>query len=234
VSRVEVRARLVGLADTYRLPPGTAGRLEALLRVLASDPAAPTTVRDPAAAVDVHIADSLAGLELEEVRAAQTAADLGAGAGFPGLVLAAALPDAQWSLVESVGRKCAFIRRAAAASGIAVEVVHARAEAWPAGVGRNDLVTTRALASLSVLVEYAAPLLREGGALVAWKGRRDAAEEAAGIAAAGIVGLEARDVIPVAPYEGSISLHLHLYLKVRSTPNRFPRRPGMAAKRPLA
>ena len=74
--------------------------IERLLDLLERDDTAPTTVRDRAQARDVHIADSLSGLELPAVRDARRVADLGAGAGFPGLVLAAALPDAHVALVE--------------------------------------------------------------------------------------------------------------------------------------
>jgi len=95
-------------------------------------------------------------------------------------------------------------------------------------------VTARALASMPVLLEYAAPLLRQGGALVAWKGARDPDEERSAERAAREVGMQRGDVVPVTPYEGSRNRHLHLYLKVRKTPDRFPRRPGVAAKRPLA
>ena len=87
-------------------------------------------------------------------------------------------------------------------------------------------MTARAVAPLPVLVEYAAPLLAEGGALVAWKGRRDAAEEADGDAAAAATGLAAGERAPVRPWDGAEHLHLHLYLKVGSTPNRYPRRAG--------
>jgi 16S rRNA (guanine527-N7)-methyltransferase len=208
--------------------------IERLLDLLERDDGAPTTVRDRAEALDVHIADSLSGLELPAVRDARRIADLGAGAGFPGLVLAAALPEAHVSLVESVGRKCAWLERAVAEMGLSnVDVVNARAEVWPAGLGRHDLVTARALASLNVLVEYAAPLLAEGGALVAWKGRRDPAEEADGAAAAATLGMQQRDVVRVQPFPSARDRHLYLYLKVGPTPNGYPRRPGMASKRPL-
>jgi 16S rRNA (guanine527-N7)-methyltransferase len=85
-----------------------------------------------------------------------------------------------------------------------------------------------------VLVEYAAPLLRPGGAFVAWKGARDSQEEDAGSAAAEVVGLRPVEVLPVRPFAAARDLNLHLYLKDRKTPQRFPRRPGVAAKRPLA
>jgi 16S rRNA (guanine527-N7)-methyltransferase len=216
------------------LTPEATAAIERLLDLVANEPAAPTTVRDRAEAVDVHVADSLSGLELAAVRGARRIADLGAGAGFPGLVLAAALPDARVTLVESVKRKCDWLSRAVETMGLAnVDVVHTRAEDWPGGLGAHDLVTARALATLNVLVEYAAPLLADGGALVAWKGRRDPVEEADGGAAAEQVGMALRDVRRVEPFADVRDRHLYLYLKVRPTPNRYPRRAGMARKRPL-
>jgi len=220
--------------ERLRLPDAAVARLSVLLDTLRDDPHAPTTVREPAQAVDVHLADSLVALQLPEVRSATRIADLGAGAGFPGLPLAVALPAAEVVLVESIARKCAFIRAAADAAGLSnVEVVADRAESWSAGRGTRDLVTARALAPLAVLAEYAAPLLREGGALVAWKGRRDAQEERDAAAAAGLLGLAVDRVVPVHPYAGAEHRHLHLLRKVAPTPDRFPRRPGMARKRPL-
>ncbi len=226
--------RLAALATRFELPAAAVSALEALLELVASDAAAPTTIIDPATAVDSHVADALVALDLDEVRAARRVADIGSGAGFPGLVLAAALPDARVSLVESSSRKCAFLSRAVQEMGQGnVEVVPARAEEWSAGVGNCDLVTARAVAPLNVLAEYAAPLLSGGGALVAWKGRRDASEEADGDAAAEATGLSPAVVRRVHPWDGAEHLHLHLYLKVGSTPKRYPRRPGMASKRPL-
>ena len=92
-------------------------------------------------------------------------------------------------------RKCDFMARAvqAEARSRTPSDVHARAEAWPAGQDRFDLVTARALAPLAVVAEYAAPLLKIGGTL-AWKGGRDAAEESAGERAAAVLGLELADV----------------------------------------
>ena len=152
--------RLDELARRYALPPAGVAALEAILELQAADPAASTTVREPSQAVDRHVADSLVALELPAVRAARRIADLGAGAGWPGLALAASLPAARVALVESAIRHCRYLERAVAAAGLAnVEVVHARAEDWPAGIGAHDVVTARALASLPVLCEYAAPLL---------------------------------------------------------------------------
>ena len=154
-----------------------------------------------------------------------------AGVGFPGLALAAALPDAHLHLVESVGRKGEWLRRAAEFAGLTnVEVVVARAEEWHAQV---DVVTARALAPLPVLAEYAAPLLRDGGVLVSWKGTPERDEVVAGARAAAQLGLRAEPPLAVEPYPRSGTRHLYGYRKVAPTPPRFPRRAGMAAKRPL-
>jgi 16S rRNA (guanine527-N7)-methyltransferase len=186
--------------------------------------------------VDVHIADSLAGLCVDELRGAESIGDIGAGAGFPGLALAAALARARVDLIEASQRKAAVIDRLAGAGGLSnARTIAQRAEEWAAGDGREayGAVTARAVAPLAVLVEYAAPLLAAGGVLVAWKGHRDADEEAAGAAAAGQLGLGAPEVVPVTPYPGSKNRHLHVYRKSSPTPEGFPRRPGVASKRPL-
>lgn len=228
-----VTARLRELTARHDLPAGADDALTRLLAALA-DPQAPTTVHDPKEAVDVHVADSLAALDLHELRGATAIADLGAGAGLPGLALAIALPHARVALVESARRKCAFLAATVDAVGLRnVEVVCARAEEWPAGRDRHDAVCARALASLPVLCEYAAPLLRHDGALVAWKASVDDAEREAGDAAAAILGLEPQEPRPVEPYAGSRHRTLHLFRKVRPTPPGYPRRPGMATKRPL-
>ncbi|MGH2968163.1 MAG: 16S rRNA (guanine(527)-N(7))-methyltransferase RsmG, partial [Solirubrobacteraceae bacterium] len=200
----------------------------------AGDPTASTTVRDPADAVDRHVADSLVALQLPAVRSARRIADIGSGAGWPGFALAAALPDARVALVESAIRHCRYLERAAEAVGIVnVEVIHARAEDWPEGIGVHDLVTARALAALPVLCEYAAPLLAEDGSLVAWKGAVPSDEAADGAAAAAVLGLEPTKVLAVAPFAGARDHTLHVFRKTAPTPSRFPRRPGIATKRPL-
>jgi 16S rRNA (guanine527-N7)-methyltransferase len=229
------RETLAALAQRYALPAGAVGAFERLLSALAAEPDPPTTVRDPIAAAEVHVADSLAGLEVPDLRDAARIADLGAGAGFPGLVLAAALPGSAVDLIESARRKVAVIERLAEAAGVEVRAVPVRAEDWAAGEGAGayGAVSARALAPLAVLVEYAAPLLEPGGVLVAWKGARDADEESAGAEAARLLGLKPRAVVPVTPYPASENRHLHVYSKVGPTPGRFPRRAGMASKRPL-
>jgi 16S rRNA (guanine527-N7)-methyltransferase len=216
--------RVRELAARYGVDPGP---LVALVDALASEPDPPTTVADP---VNEHIADSLSALPY--LGAPGSVADIGSGAGFPGLVVAAALPASHVTLIESQRRHAAVAERLGRAAGLRnVAVLPLRAEDVR---DHFDLVTARAVASLAVLVEYAAPLLRTGGQLVAWKGARDEAEELGGEEAGRVVGLSLDRVVQVKPFPAAHSRHLHFYEKTAATPDRFPRRPGMAVKRPLA
>ena len=222
------------LAARFGLPVEAAEQLDELARLVAIDEGAPTTVREPRRILEDHLADSLVALELDHVAWDGRIADLGAGAGFPGLPLAIARPAARVALVESNTRKCEFLRTTVRRLGLEnVEVVRARAEQWREGLGACDVVVARALAALPVVAEYAAPLLRIGGSLVVWRGRRDPVEEMMAAAAAAELGLEPLDPIAVAPYPEAEHRHLHVMVKVSPTPPRFPRRPGVARKHPL-
>ena len=172
--------RSTALADRFKLPTGAVDALDAYLLLVAEDPTAPTTVTDPRRAVDEHLADALVALELDVVRSATRLADLGAGAGVPGLPLAVALPAAHMTLVDSLERKGAFLRRAVEVAGVRnVDVVVARAEAWAEGRERHDAILARAVAPLSGAGRVRGARFCEiGGSLVAWKGQPDAEEEA--------------------------------------------------------
>ena len=214
-------------------------RLDPVLDLLAADPASLSSIRDRKRAWKVHVEDSLSGLEL--VGAPARLADVGAGAGFPGLVLAAALPATRVDLIESVGRKAEFIERAIAAAGLAnARALAIRSEEWardpdPEG-GREayEVVTARAVGRLSTLAELASPLPRPGRAPgrlegPARSGRGGGARARRRAPGDGAWGGSTRS--------GSVPArrHRHLYLvrKTGPTPAGLPRRPGMAKKRPF-
>lgn len=222
------------LGERYGLADEAVAQLDRLLDLLVSEPLAPTGIRDPRRVIDDHFADSLVALELEVVNGARTLADLGSGAGIPGLPLAIAKPAAGVSLVESSRRKCEFLKQAICLCGLRnVTVVQSRVESWSDGLDSCQLVTARALDSPAVVAEYAAPLLRIGGTLVLWRGRRDHVAEAAAARAMSELGLEPGQVLKVRPFEGAHHRYLHVISKVRATPARYPRRAGIARKRPL-
>jgi 16S rRNA (guanine527-N7)-methyltransferase len=206
-----------------------------VLELLEEERASVSSVTEPDRAWRVHVADSLTGLEVEELRNARRIADIGSGAGFPGLVVAVALPEAHVDLIESVGRKCEFMRRAVEASGIPnATVVNARSEELAGEEKREsyDAVTARAVGRLSTLAELASPLLHEGGVLVAWKGKRDPDEEDQLARAGEQLAMRPERILDVGDRAGSKHRHLHVIRKLGPTPTDLPRRPGMAKKRP--
>ena len=220
---------------TASLDPQQREALETVLGLLAEERASVSSVTEPERAWRVHVEDSLTGLEVEELGKAERIADIGSGAGFPGLALAVAQPDSHLDLIESVGRKCEFIQRAVDAAGIAnATVLNARSEEIAAGEKREayGAVTARAVGRLSTLAELASPLLRENGVLVAWKGKRDADEEAQLERAADQLAMHPDRILAVGDRAGSKHRHLHVMRKLGSTPADLPRRSGMAKKRP--
>lgn len=219
---------------TANLDPTARTALQTVLELLATERASVSSVVDERAWT-VHVADSLTGLEVTALREAERIADIGSGAGFPGLVLAVALPNASVDLIESIGRKCEFMRRAIDAGGITnARVLNARSEEVASAKGREayDAVTARAVGRLSTLAELASPLLVEGGTLVAWKGKRDEDEESQLQRAAPALAMESVEILDVGDRAGSKHRHLHVLRRVGRTPSDLPRRPGMAKKRP--
>jgi 16S rRNA (guanine527-N7)-methyltransferase len=216
------------------LDPGGREALQRVLELLAEERASVSSVVDERA-WKVHVLDSLTGLRVPELSDAARIADVGAGAGFPGLALAVALPEAQIDLIESVSRKCAFMNSAIEAAGIAnATVLNMRSEDWAAAAGRDsyDVVTARAVGRLSTLAELASPLLKPNGVLIAWKGKRDADEESQLERAAEPLAMSPERVFDVGADAGSKHRHLHIVRKAGPTPGSLPRKPGMAKKRP--
>ena len=130
-----------------------------------------------------------------------------------------------------------MIERLAAAAGLGnATAVPERAEEWARRRAQEayDVVTARALAPLAVLAEYAAPLLADGGALVAWKGRRDEDEERAGAAAADALGMAPVQVVRVVPYRARATTTCTSCARWRRRPSASRAAPGQARKRPLA
>ena len=164
------------------------------------------------------VADALRGVEV--MRAFEgPIVDVGSGGGTPGLPLAAALPEREVTLLESNGRKAAFLERAADEFPN-VRVVRGRAEEQ--AVDEYGVAVAKALASPPVALEWTLPLVRAGGAAVLWIGQSADLEQLASVAEQLAGGApERREGLVVVP-------------KLGATPAGFPRRPGVAKKRPLA
>ena len=163
-------------------PETPSPQLAVLLTVLTTDPLGPDHGPRSDRALEDHLADSLVALELDEVRGGRVDRRPRRRRRPPGLAAgdrAARARRSSWSRATGASASSSLAR--SSACGVAnAEVVHRRAEAWPEGIERFDLVTARALAPLPVVAEYAAPLLAgRRQRCVAWRGRRDAADEAA-------------------------------------------------------
>ena len=199
-------------------------RLERWLDALLATPGL-TAIDERDEAHRVHVEDALAASALVELG---PVVDVGSGGGSPGIPLAAAHPDLLFDLVEATAKKCAFLREAARAFPN-VSVVCARAEEHGRGDGREAYGTAvaRALAAPAVALEWCLPLVVPGGVVILYAGAVEGDLEAV----AARLGGGAPRTVPVAGSERRQLLVVH---KEKPTPSEFPRRPGVARKRPLA
>jgi 16S rRNA (guanine527-N7)-methyltransferase len=176
-----------------------------------------TSIRDPGEARRVHLDQSLASLPIVASFAGPII-DVGSGGGAPGVPLAAALPERSVTLLESSWRKVAFLERIALEFPN-VEVVWGRAEEQE--LERFGVALAKALAPPPVAAEWCLPLVRPGGAAILWVGPSADADAVGRVAAR--LGGDAPEA-----HDGLLVLR-----KVTRTPPGFPRRPGVARKRPL-
>jgi len=185
-----------------------------------------------------HFLDSLTCLQaLPPGFVCQRVLDVGSGGGFPGLPLKIHDPTLQVTLLETTIKKAEFLRHIVEHLGLmGVEVVAERAETLgqdPAYRETYDLVVARAVAEMAVLAEYCLPFCRVGGLFVAQKKAGAAAEMKNAQGAVTALGGRMLPAIPVL-LPGAGPRQLVVVEKVSATPSRYPRRPGMPAKRPLA
>lgn len=198
-------------------PPETDPRLERWLDALLATPGL-TAIRDRAGAYRVHVEESLAALE--HVRPFPGAVvDVGSGGGAPGIPLALALPDRELTLLEPSARKCRFLE------GVTCEVPNVRVVCGRAEEQETDrfgVAVAKALASPPVAIEWCLPLVAPGGAAILYVGPSAEVDRVARVSER--LGGGEPEALP----------GLLLVPKVQPTPPGFPRRPGMARKRPLA
>ena len=199
-----------------------------------------TRIVDPAEIERRHLLDSLTcALPLvDDDRTARYCIDVGSGGGLPGIPLAVAFPALQVTLLESAGKKAAFLREVVSELGLTgVTVRTGRAEEAardPDERDAYDLVVARALAPLPVALELCLPFARPGGIAVLPRGSDLADQLADGEAAAEQLAARLRPPVPLDDPELPPGRSLVVADKLNPTPDRYPRRPGMAAKRPLS
>lgn len=182
-----------------------------------------------------HLADSLAGL-LVLRREKLRLLDIGAGAGFPGLVLKIMRPAWEVALLEANRKKCAFLQEAAATLGLhGVRVIWGRAEALGRDAGHREgygAVVARAVAELRVVLEYGLPLVENGGLFIAYKGRQVKEELGRAEHALAVLGGEVAELREYRLGGGGEGV-LVVVRKTKATPAAYPRRAGVPGRRPL-
>lgn len=190
---------------------------------------------DPAEAVDRNYLDCVAPLA-GGFPAANTAVDVGSGAGFPGIPLAIMLPDIRFTLVDALGKRVDFLKTVIDRLGLNAEALHLRAE----DAARRDdlregfdLAVARAVAPMNVLCEYMLPLIRVGGKMLALKGPGLDEELAQAENALRLLGGELERVQPLAIPGRDWNHRAAWIAKTAPTPQKYPRRAGTVEKKPL-
>lgn len=185
--------------------------------------------------IEKHVEDSLKISDFLDL-SSEKLVDIGSGAGFPGMIIAIAFPRADITLVESDHKKSQFLREVSRELGLDnVEVICARVEELGQDAsyrGKFSLCSTRAVASMNVLLEYGLPLLCPGGRLLLWKGRNYQQEIDQAQNALVILGGLLENVYRYTLMEER-DRAIVIVRKEKPTPEKYPRRVGIPAKRPL-
>ena len=190
-----------------------------------------TAITEPVQVAKLHLLDSLSVLSALDLRGKKLI-DVGCGAGFPGVPLAIACPEAQVTLLDSLGKRITWLKEILPQLGIQAECVTARAEVAVASCRESyDIATSRAVARLNILLELLAPYVKVGGAVVALKG--SAAKEELGECGDAMKKLGLRqEAFLEFPVDGA-SHALIVLRKVAPTPKAYPRRYAKIKQSPL-
>jgi len=195
--------------------------------------------RDEGRIILAHVLDSLSCFLHEPLFHTGRLADVGSGGGLPGIPIKIMKPELAATLVESTGKKARFLQYAVDSLSLdGAKVANVRAEdlgRTQAHRGAYDVVTSRAVARLSVVAEYCVPLLETGGHAIAMKGWLEAGELEEGNRAVEMLGAKVAGItkVPMLPEVGAKERNLVILEKIRETPAQYPRHPGIVVRRPL-
>lgn len=194
-----------------------------------------TAITDKEGIATKHFLDSMSALCTDKV--CGKVIDVGTGAGFPGLVLKVAKPEIELTLLDSLNKRINFLRDVSDKMSIdGIEFIHSRAE--DAGIKAElrekfDTVVSRAVANMRVLSEWCLPFLKVGGYFLALKGPLANEELSEAKKAISILGGEIEGIYEAKIPYTELEHKIIIVKKVRQTPRKYPRKPGIATKTPI-
>lgn len=188
-----------------------------------------TAITDESGVALKHFADSLSLLNFVDIPQNSSLADVGTGAGFPGVVLKIARPDIKLTLIDSLNKRLVFLGEVCAQLGIEAELIHSRAENGARDEKLResfDFAVSRAVARMNVLSEYCLPYVKVGGAFCAMKGAQANEEFKESLNAINTLGgkLEKKYFFELPENGGERAIAV--VRKVRNTPQKYPRQSG--------
>ncbi len=195
-----------------------------------------TAITDPEGVLFKHFYDCILFLKNVSLPQAASVVDVGTGAGFPGMVLKIVRPDLKVTLLDSLNKRLVFLQEVISALGLSgIETVHSRAEdAGKSPLYREsfDIATARAVAAMSILLEYCLPLVKKGGEFVAMKGPSAVEELSLCGNCLKLLGGE-KPRIFTETLTGDEERVFLICKKISQTPSKYPRKPRDISKQPL-
>lgn len=188
-----------------------------------------TAITDESGVALKHFADSLSLLNFVDIPQNSTLADVGTGAGFPGVVLKIARPDIKLTLIDSLNKRLVFLNEVCSQLGIDAELIHSRAEDGARDEKLResfDFAVSRAVARMNVLSEYCLPYVKVGGAFCAMKGAQANEEFKESLNAINTLGGKLENKYFFELPENGGERAIAVVRKVRNTPQKYPRQSG--------
>ena len=224
-----------GVEHSDRKQEQLTGYMEEILRL--NESVNLTAITDRREFIQKHYADSLLCAELDEFRSAGRVIDVGTGGGFPGVPLAIAFPEKQFTLIDSLNKRIKIVNELCEKLGIAnVTAIHGRAEELARKKELRetfDLCVSRAVANMSTLAEYCLPFVKTGGSFIAYKGPDCDDEVRQAQRAIELLGGRLTGDVRPGGEDMPFDHRLIIIQKEKNTPSKFPRKAGRPTKEPL-